>query len=75
MHEGMCACGLPLHYRSVLDQFIVDLLTSQAGGDPNILVASPTGTYRVQRHYIALHGLRETELLALASRGVITKLS
>lgn len=71
----LCACGLPLHYRNPVDRFVVDLLTAQAGDDPFITVAGPSGVFKVQRHYIALHGLREVDLNGLADLGVIWRVA
>jgi hypothetical protein len=61
---GMCACGLPLHYtdpeKQKRCQELVDLL-----GEFIEVVDSKRRRFRVQRHYIALHGIKEVEVAEL----------
>lgn len=62
-----CACGRPLHYSSPTMQVAVEKLVAQLG--PNVTVAVPgLGEWAVPRHFIALHGLRSSELPDLAAR-------
>ena len=57
-----CACGRPLHYSDPTIQRMVESLIEQNG--PNVVISVGSRSWLVQRHYIALHGLRamSTEL-------------
>lgn len=61
-----CPCGAPLHYTNPESQAKVEALIAQHG--ETVQVAMHTGTWRVPRHYIALHGLRASALPTLAQR-------
>jgi len=70
MSELLCACGQPLHYSDPALRKVVERLIRQAGGNPLIVVTVTsqrpgvkTRHFLVQRHYIALHGLKTQELL------------
>jgi len=67
----MCACGQPLHYSSAMIESQVRALIQRLG--PEIPVTTSTGVYWVQRHFIALHGLRADDLPALAERGIVRR--
>ncbi len=56
----LCACGLPLHYSDPGLQALVEDLIDLVGPDMNITVTGRT--FRVPRHYIALHGVNAQEL-------------
>lgn len=56
----LCACGHPLHYSVPALRAAVEDLMTRLG--PEILVTVAGRTWRVPRHYIALHGLRAWEL-------------
>jgi hypothetical protein len=63
-----CACGRPLHYannhhREWVEQVIADL-------GPLVLVTVEGRSWLVQRHYIALHGLKAQDLPTLGFREV-----
>jgi hypothetical protein len=58
-----CPCGRPLHYTDAAVQAQVERLVERLG--EQVPVATPTGTWMVSRHYIALHGIRADELPAL----------
>jgi len=60
----MCACGQPLHYSSPKLYEQVERMI-QIAGDPLVTVTTPDGRWRVPRHYIALHGLKASELPTL----------
>lgn len=49
--EGFCQCGQPLHYSVQSIKNMVDQLAQRAR-DPFITING----YRVQRHFLALHG-------------------
>lgn len=57
-----CHCGKPLHYRDDAARAAVELMIAHAGGDPFINVTVEGRTWRVQRHFIALHGLKSWAL-------------
>lgn len=59
-----CACGKPLHYTSEDAKEMVTRLVERFGECVNVTVGAIT--YKVQRHYIALHGLSAQELPQLA---------
>lgn len=58
--ENLCACGKPLHYTNERTEARVKELVDLFGEFVNVTVAGRT--WRVQRHYIALHGLKAREL-------------
>jgi hypothetical protein len=57
----MCHCGEPLHYVDPQAEASVRRMIDLAGSD-FVTVATPAGEFRVQRHYVALHGLRADDL-------------
>lgn len=64
-----CHCGKPLHYKDAKAREIVDRIIKQTGHRfVNISVEVADGetkTWSVDRHYIALHGLKAKELPGL----------
>lgn len=69
----LCPCGLPLHYISPRVQRYVEEMIVKHG--PTIVVTlEGGGRFDVNRHYIALHGLKAQELESLADRGIIERL-
>lgn len=56
----MCACGQPLHYSDPKTQAMVQEMVDTFG--PLIRVSVGGRTWKVPRHYIALHGLRAQDL-------------
>lgn len=70
MADERCACGQPLHYSSAETRAAVERLIAMSGGNPNVIVTVTSQRpgvrarhFIVQRHYIALHGLKTQELL------------
>lgn len=57
----MCACGKPLHYQANFIQKIMQQLVDERG--ENITVTYGTRSWLVPRHYIALHGIDEEQIL------------
>lgn len=55
-----CACGKPLHYSNDVTRRTVERMVEELG--PYITVTVGKRTWKVQRHYIALHGLKADEL-------------
>lgn len=60
--KGYCHCGKPLHYSDWGIHYLVDSIIAERGGDQYIPVTVGKRTWLVQRHYIALHGLKAKEL-------------
>ena len=58
--QNLCACGKPLHYSDPIIQQMMQELVDQRGEDIHITVRGRT--WLVQRHYIALHGVKAQEL-------------
>lgn len=53
---GNCQCGRPLHYTNASIREKVQAIISKAEG-PFVTVWFGDKAYRVQRHFIALHGI------------------
>jgi len=71
--RGMCACGQPLHYSDpAIERAMLEIVENL--GEHFTVHRQAGGSYRVQRHYLALHGLKEEELPALAAAGIIEAL-
>ena len=66
-----CACGLPLHYRDKQKQAEVQALVDELGEWMPVHVG--IDRYMVQRHYIALHGLKGNELESLMKKGIVRR--
>ena len=60
MNPEMCHCGRPLHYTDPVIERMVRALIRQLG--EYIKVTVNGRTWLVQRHYIALHGIKGSEL-------------
>lgn len=56
-----CACGKPLHYSNPAMRMVIDRLITDCGTQ-DVTVRIGNRTWIVQRHYIALHGLKAREL-------------
>jgi len=59
----LCHCGRPLHYNNPIAQALVERLIKELG--PLVSVTVEGRTWRVPRHYIALHGLRGSDVATL----------
>lgn len=59
-----CWCGRELHYKNPVQQRQVQEIVDKFGEYINVTVDGGK-TYRVQRHYIALHGIKAKDLGAL----------
>jgi hypothetical protein len=55
-----CPCGRPLHYRDPLIQAVIEEMIERLGTHLPITVGRRT--WLVPRHYIALHGVKASEL-------------
>lgn len=58
-----CHCGLPLHYTDPAVETLVRNFIVALGSDRVVTVG--TRSWRVPRHYIALHGLKASEIETL----------
>jgi hypothetical protein len=58
-----CPCGRPLHYTDPETERVIREFIAELGEDIPITVGDRT--WLVSRHYIALHGVKASELPAL----------
>ena len=63
-----CHCSRPLHYSNPNVQVLVEELIRLKG--PYLRVSLGERTWLVQRHFLALHGLKAQELPSLGFREV-----
>ncbi len=63
MVETLCHCGKPLHYTD--KQLEADLMALTRDLGEFVPVTVGKRTWRVQRHYIALHGIKGKDVSAL----------
>jgi hypothetical protein len=61
-----CACGRPLHYTNPDTERLIRGFVEQLG--PTVIIKAMGHAWKVPRHFIALHGLRASELFDLAER-------
>lgn len=66
-----CACGLPLHYTDKGMEARVTQLAEELGEYQPVQVGHEK--YLVQRHYIALHGLKPQDLPRLLQERVVLR--
>lgn len=69
MTTTMCHCGNPLHYSNPATQAAVEKLVRDLGEFQQVTIPGQ-GTWLVQRHYIALHGIKAAELADLGFQKV-----
>ena len=62
----LCACGKPLHYTDPVHEELVRSFVARFG--EKIKVTVNGRSFMVPRHFIALHGLRASEILQIAAR-------
>lgn len=60
MAETMCHCGKPLHYSDANIQRVIEGFVREFG--EYLTVTVDGRSFRVPRHYIALHGLKGEEV-------------
>jgi hypothetical protein len=58
-----CHCGRPLHYADEVARAMIEALIQRHGAFVPVTVGMRT--WRVPRHYIALHGLAASEVARL----------
>ena len=66
-----CACGLPLHYTDKAKEAEITKLSDELGEWMPVQVGHER--YKVQRHYIALHGLKGNEVQSLMEKGIVRR--
>jgi len=64
-----CACGRPLHYSDPNLQQMVERLVADLGETVNVTVVGRT--WRVPRHYIALHGIKGANIANLGFEEIV----
>ena len=62
MNDICCACGRPLHYSSSDIEAAVKSLIAHSGQYVKVTRLEDGRAWMVQRHYIALHGLKAADL-------------
>lgn len=70
--EELCACGKPLHYSDPRVRAEVERAIAAVG--PTVDITCGAKSYRVQRHYLALHGIASADLERLAAAGTVQKI-
>lgn len=65
--DELCACGLPLHYKDDDSRAMIEDYVRRLGPLMDITVMGK-GTWRVPRHFIALHGFKAADVEKLAER-------
>lgn len=68
-----CHCGRPLHYSNPVTGALVSRLVEELGEFVNVTVGKRT--WRVQRHYIALHGIHGVDLPNLRFKEIKNKVT
>jgi hypothetical protein len=66
MLTTFCPCGSLLHYSDPVLQVVVERSIERFG--PTVAVTTSAGTWFVDRHYYALHGLKRAALPRLARK-------
>lgn len=68
LESGMCACGQPLHYTSPEKRQLVESLIKMAGDMVTITNSDNGRSWRLPRHFIALHGIKMREMPEIATK-------
>lgn len=69
----ICHCGKPLHYSNPNIQNVVEQVIKSSGDEFVSIIIHTKGvkrTFRVQRHYMALHGIKAKELPTLGFKEI-----
>jgi hypothetical protein len=69
MTKEICACGRPLHYIDPSVEAQVRRMVANLGEYATVAVGGRK--WKVQRHYIALHGLKAQELPTLGFEEIV----
>lgn len=70
-NKQKCACGRELHYTDKANQLMVQKLVDQLGENVKVIYTGNGKTYLVQRHFIALHGLKGADLPKLGFKEIV----
>lgn len=62
MNNELCHCGKPLHYNDKEVEEHIKKMVSDLGRFVDITITDTMKTYKVDRHYIALHGIMGKDL-------------
>jgi hypothetical protein len=66
--DELCHCGRPLHYTDpVAERFVREMIALKG---PNLVVTVAGRSWSVPRHYLALHGLKGSEVASLGFREI-----
>lgn len=65
MSIKLCYCGKPLHYNNLENFVKVSKLSDELGEFVTVHSIKTGKKYLVQRHYIALHGIKGSEIDSL----------
>jgi hypothetical protein len=68
MEDKMCPCGKPLHYSNPQIRALVEGMIAATGEHVTITITETGRSYRVPKHFIALHGVKGCELPALVGK-------
>lgn len=66
-----CFCGKPLHYSDPAKKKMLDDLSAELGEFITVKNISDGKEYKVQRHYIALHGIKGKDLASLGFEEIV----
>lgn len=69
MSEQLCHCGKPLHYSDPTLQKQVEEIIAMT--DEFIVIQVGDKRFKVQRHYIALHGIKGADIEKLGFEQVV----
>lgn len=67
----LCHCGKPLHYNNSFAEAWTNAMIKEQGEFIGCVSPVTDKTYKVSRHYIALHGLKNDELHKLGFEEVV----
>ena len=70
MTDELCHCGKPLHYTHPDTAQLMRRIVAKHG--PMVKVTVEGRSWMVQRHYIALHGIKADELPTLGFKEVVS---
>lgn len=62
MSDELCHCGQPLHYTDKEIEATMNKMVAEKGRYIAVTSHIDMRTYKVDRHYIALHGLKGAEV-------------
>jgi hypothetical protein len=72
INTPMCHCGKPLHYTNSMAFAYTQACIDKLGEYISVVSSVTNKTYKVPRHYIALHGLAGNEIHKLGFKEIKT---